>query len=81
MCFSLIWFRDFLIMVVIVCAVVGIIKLLVPFILEKLGAGGGVIMGALNIFMWAVVAIFVIYICFALISCLMGGGMSLLPRR
>ena len=81
MCFSLGWLEQLLVWIVIVCAVVAIIRLLVPFILAQLGAGGGVIMAALNIVMWAVICIFVIYVCFALISCLGGmGNMSLLPR-
>lgn len=82
-CFSLGWLEQLLIWLVIVCAVIGILKLIVPFVLAQLGAGGGVIMQAINIVMWAVIAIFTIYVCFALISCLLGsgGGMSLLPHR
>lgn len=86
MCFSLAWFQQLLIMVVVVAAVVAILKLLVPWVLAKAGAeiGDGVamLMSVLRIVIWAVVVIFVIYICFALIQCLMsyGGGMPLFPR-
>ncbi len=41
-------------------------------------------MAAINIVLWAVIAIFVIYFIFALISCLMsagGGGLPLFPHR
>jgi len=31
-------------------------------------------MAIINVFVWAVVALFVIYVAFALISCLLGGG-------
>ena len=82
MCFSLAWLESLLIYIVIVCAVVGIIRLLVPYVLSQLGAGGNIIMAALNIIMWAIICIFVIYICFALISCLGGFvNLSLMPRR
>jgi hypothetical protein len=81
MCFSLLWFEQLLIYLVIICAAIAIIKLLIPFVLSQLGAGGNVIAGAINIVMWAVIAIFVIYICFGLISCLLGGGFTLIPHR
>ena len=77
MCFSLGWLESFLVWIVIVCAVVGILKLLLPFVLTQLGVGGGIIVAAINIVIWAVIAIFVIYTLFDLISCL--GGLHL-PR-
>ena len=81
MCFSLGWIEQLLVWIVIVCAVVGILKLLLPFVLSQLGAGGGQPVGAINIVLWAVIAIFVIYICFALISCIGGGSFPLFPHR
>ena len=77
MCFSLPWLEALLIWIVVVCAIVGILKLLLPFILTQLGVGGGIIVAAINIVIWAIIAIFVIYICFDLISCLGGAH---LPR-
>lgn len=81
MCFSIGWLQSLLVWLVIVCAVIGILKLIIPYVLAQLGAGGGIIMQAINIVMWAVICIFVIYVCFALIGCLMGGGFSLMPHR
>lgn len=83
MCFSLEWLEQLLVWVVIVVAVIAIVRLLVPWVFGQLGAGGSVIAAAVNIVLWAVIAIFVIYICFALISCLLtyGGHLSLLPHR
>lgn len=80
-CFSLPWLEQILIWLVVVCAVVAILRLLVPFILAQLGAGGDIIMKAINIVVWAIICCFVIYICFALIYCLTGSGMTLLPHR
>lgn len=83
MCFSMAWLQQFLIMVVIFVAVVAILKLLIPWLLSHLGGEGGIIGQVINILFWAVICIFVIYVCFAIISCLlsMGGGFPLLPRR
>jgi hypothetical protein len=74
-CFSLAYLEQLFVWVVIVCAIIAIIRLLLPYVLGQLGAGGGIIMAAINIVMWAVIAIAVIYCCFMLISCL-GGGLS-----
>jgi len=81
MCFSLAWIEQLLIWLVIVVAIVALLKLLLPYILNQLGAAGGIIMQAINIVVWAVVLIFVIYFIFALIACLGGGGLPLFPRH
>ena len=80
MCFSLGWIEQLLVWLVIVCAIVAILRLLLPWIAAQLG---GIVPGVINIVLWAVVAIFVIYFCFALIECLAGGGggLPLFPRR
>ena len=88
-CFSLQWLMQVLILVVVVCAIIAILKILVPYVLSKLPGGGlgevgNVLMQILTIVFWAVVVIIVIYITFALIACLwsMGGGFgSILPHR
>lgn len=86
MCFSMAWFEQLLILLVIVCAVVGILKLLVPWVIQQMGAeigsGMAMIMAVFRIVVWAVIVIFVIYVVFALISCLLnyGGGLPLLPH-
>ncbi len=83
MCFSLGWFENLLIWIVIIGAIFAIFRLLLPLVFAQLGAPGNVIMQVLNILLWAVVVIFVIILCFDLISCLAGGGFSLGlgPRR
>lgn len=81
MCFSLAWVQALLIDLVIIVAVVAIIKLLVPFLTSLLPAGGNVISGIINIVLWAVVAVFIIYIIFGLIGCISGHGFALLPSR
>ena len=55
--------------------------LLLPMVFAQIGGPGNVVMQVINIILWAVIACFVVYICFALFSCLLGGGggFSMLP--
>jgi hypothetical protein len=79
MCFSLGWLEQVLVWLVIVAAIIMVLKLIVPWVASQLGVP--IIAQVLNIILWAVIVIFVIYFCFALMSCLGGGGMPLFPRH
>ena len=79
MCFSLPWLEQLLVWLVIVCAIIAILRLLLPWVAAQLGIP--IIAQVINIILWAVVVIFVIYFCFALLSCLGGGGLSLFPHH
>jgi hypothetical protein len=87
MCFSLELIKQLLILAVVIVAIIAILQLLVPFIFRKLGItpgeGWAVIVGAFRIFFWALIAIFVIIICFELIACLLQftGGIPFLDHR
>ena len=84
MCFDAGWFLHLFIWVIIVGAIFAIVKLLLPMVFAQLGAPGTTLVAILNIVMWAVIAIFVVYIAFALIECLAGGGgfgLGLTPMR
>ena len=78
-CFSLAWVEQLLIWCVIIGAIWAIIQLLLPLVIGPLGGAAGLILQILKIVVWAVIVIFIIYIAFDLISCLigMGGGLSL----
>jgi hypothetical protein len=80
MCFSLGWLEQLFVWLIIVSAVVALIRLLLPYLTSLIGIP--LITQALNIVLWAVVAIMCVYIIFALISCLIGSGGGLLhfPR-
>lgn len=67
MCFDLAWFENLLIWLVVVCAIVAVLKLLLPLIF-----GSGIILRIINIIIWAVITIFVIIAVFDLISCYSG---------
>ena len=85
MCFGLAWFEQILIWIIVICAIVALLKLLVSFVLPKLGVTAEVlsfIIAAVRIIIWAIVCIFAVIVIFELISCLisMGGGGLGLPR-
>ncbi len=75
-CFSLQWLEQLLIWLVVVCVLVAIFKLIIPFLLSLFGAppGGGMIMTILGYIIWGLVAIAVIIFIFELISCAFGNG-------
>jgi hypothetical protein len=79
-CFSLGWIENLCVWLIVVCAVVAIIRLLVPFLTGLIGMP--IVAQIINIVLWAVVAIMAVYIIFALLSCLLGagGGLMHFPR-
>lgn len=74
MCFSIEWIGQLVIWLIIIVAMVAIVRLVLPYLLNMLGAGGGLVMAIINIVIWAAVAIMVVYIVIELFSCLLGGG-------
>lgn len=78
-CLSLAWIEQLLIWLVIAGAVIACIRLLIPWITSMTFPIVGQV---LEIILWAVVAVLAIYIIFALLSCLIGGGLHLpMPPR
>jgi hypothetical protein len=78
-CFSLGWIEQLLVWLIIVCAIVAIIRLLVPWITGMIGMP--IVGQVINIVLWAFLAILCVYICFGLLSCLIGFGGGLhFPR-
>lgn len=82
MCFGLMWFQNLLIWLVVLCMVVALIRLLVNFILPKMGLDAEIlafIIQALSIVMWGAICIAAIYFIFSLIYCLAPRLSMLLP--
>jgi hypothetical protein len=80
MCFTLEWLEQLLVWLVIVGAIIAILRLVIPWVLAQLGIP--IISQVLNIILWAIVCIIVIWIVFALLSCLVGmGGVGLFPHH
>lgn len=70
MCFGLAWVEQFLLWLVIVCAVVALLKLVLVPMLGSLGSAGSVIAQAINIAIWAFVCIAIIVLVFDALSCI-----------
>ena len=68
-CFSLFTIERLLIWLVVVGGIVALIRLLVPAVLAPLGLIGNVVVQALYIVLWVVVAIAVIVLIFELLAC------------
>lgn len=85
MCFSLGWIEALLVNIVVLAVVVGVLRILVPWVIGLLGINAGPLMTIINIIIWGIVLIWLIYFVFSLLGCLGGGGglgsLSLSPHR
>lgn len=77
-CFSPGMIESLLIDLVWIAVIVGLVRIVLPYILAQLGVGGDIILRAINLIMWGILVIFAIMIVFSLLGC-MGGGF--LPFR
>ena len=77
-CLSLGFLQQLIIWVIVIAAIVAVIRLLVPYLTSLIGFP--IIGRIIEIVLWAVVAIAVVYLIFGLLGCLMGGGGLHLPR-
>ena len=78
-CLSLMFLRDVIIQIIVICALVAVIQLLVPWLVSFTGWPmlGQIIM----IILWAIIAIMIVYLIFALLACLLGGSGSIFRLR
>lgn len=82
MCWSLSFLEDILIRLIILCAIVAIIKVIVPWVLSLIGAVAAPIVQIIYIILWVIVAIWCVVIGFELLQCLIGaGGFSIVPHH
>jgi len=84
MCFPIDTIKGLLILFVVIAAIIGILGILVPYVVSRmgivLGEGWAVLVRCFRIFVYAVITIFVIILCFELITCLwsfVGGSLHL----
>lgn len=80
MCMSVGFFFSLMIWLVIVGAVYAIIRLVVPAVLANFGGPGTLLAQAVNIILWAILLIIVLYLIWDLVECLVGSGGFSLPR-
>ena len=70
-CFSIAWFVQVLIFLVVICAVIAILRI---WVFPMLATADARIPQTINILIWVVVCIFVIYVVADLLMCALGGG-------
>jgi hypothetical protein len=75
-CFSLGWVVQMLVFLVVLCLVIALLRI---WVLPMLGSVDPRIPATINILIWAVVCIFVIYLIADLLMCAVGSG-PLFPR-
>lgn len=73
MCFSLGFFEQLCIYLVLIGAVWAIIQLLLPLTTTALPP---VVVGIIRIVFWAIIAILIIYVIFGLLGCVVSGGLG-----
>jgi hypothetical protein len=78
-CFSLAFWEQVCIFIVIVIGLWSLIQLLLPYLLQFLPA---IVVQIIRIVIWVIIAIIVIMIIFGLLQCLLsaGGGLTHFPR-
>jgi hypothetical protein len=77
-CFSISLLVQVIVWLIIVGALVAILQIWLPQIVGALGAWGGMIAATLRIILGAVIAIFIVYLLYDLITCAFYGGRPLL---
>lgn len=80
MCMSVGFFFALCIWLVVVGAVYALIKLILPAVLANFGGPGTLLAQAINIILWAVLLIAVLYLIWDLVECLVGSGGFSLPH-
>lgn len=72
MCFSVAWLIQLLVVLVVLCAVIAILRI---WVFPMLATADPRVPATINIVIWAMVAIFVIYVCAELLMCAFSGGL------
>lgn len=72
MCFSVAFFFTLCIWLVVIGALYAIIKLVIPAVLANFGGPGSLLAQVINIVLWAVLLILVLYLIWDLVECLLG---------
>lgn len=78
-CFSLAFWEQICILIVVAIGIWSIIKLFLPYLTAQLPA---IVVQIINIIVWVIIAIICIVIIFGLLSCLigLGGGLMHFPH-
>jgi hypothetical protein len=80
MCFSVGFFFQLCIWLVVIGALYAIIKVVLPAVLANFGGPGTLLGQVINIVLYAVMLILVLYLIWDLVDCLVGAGGISRPR-
>ena len=81
MCWTAGFLEDLIIRLIILAAGIAIIRIVIPWLLSLIGPISAPIAQILYVVLWAIIAIWVVIICFGLLECSTGrGGFSLFPH-
>jgi len=80
MCFSIAFFFQLMIWLVVVGALYAIITRVVPAVMANFGGPGTLLAQVINIVLYAILLIAVLYIVWGLVECLLGSGGLHMPR-
>lgn len=76
-CLSLHFIEQIIIWCIVLGGVYALISLVIPLIIGPLGAIGSVLVQALKIILWVVVAVVAVTVVFDLANCLLAGGVHI----
>ncbi len=77
-CLSLSFLQALIIQIIIIAVIVAVVQLLVPWLVSF--TGWPILGQVIMIILWGIIAIMVVYLIFALLSCLVGAGGIHFPR-
>ncbi len=80
MCFSIAFLFQLLIWLVVLGALYAILKLVVPAVMANFGGPGTLLAQVINIVLYAVMLVLVLYLIWDLVECLVGSGGLSRPR-
>lgn len=69
MCFAMDWIEHLIIWLIAIAILVGLLKLVLPWVLGQLGIAGGMIIQAINIIVIGLVCIAIVIIAFDVFRC------------
>lgn len=72
MCFSALWFAHLVIMLIVIVGCIMIVRIVIPWLLSKIGADAGIFMSVFNVIVWMVVCIMAVWLLYDFFTCAIG---------
>ena len=72
MCFNALWFAHLVVMLILIVGCVMIVRIVIPWLISKLGGDGGIFAAVFNVIVWMAVCIMAVWLLYDLFTCLIG---------